>query len=195
LSQSPVTLREEDYSALDKASGGELAKLLRALNLNTQIATQATAGLSAASGLGDRFRLREGPYPTPSSPKCLLIQNRVGNTWTTVQAFDAAGRLLVQQAWQTPTLLNSWAAYGSEFASPGYYRDAAGIVRLRGAIKSGTGAAFTLPVGHRPASTIPIATVANGAFGYLTIDGAGNSTPNGSNVIFGLDGVSFRAEQ
>lgn len=54
------------------------------------------------------------------------------------------------QAWQAPTLLNSWVNFGGSFATVAYYRDAVGIVHLKGRMKTGTVGtiAFTLPAGY-----------------------------------------------
>ncbi|MNW48506.1 hypothetical protein D3C74_258740 [compost metagenome] len=59
-------------------------------------------------------------------------------------------------AWLTPTLLNGWVVWvGSQGTyTPGYYKDSAGVVHLRGWIKDGAKAQatviFRLPVGYRP---------------------------------------------
>lgn len=59
-----------------------------------------------------------------------------------------------QDYWRAPTLVNSWANYGSGFAVAGYKREN-GRVRFKGLIKSGTTSLpmFTLPVGYRPLET------------------------------------------
>ncbi|MEK5086840.1 phage tail protein [Paenibacillus sp. FSL M8-0228] len=59
-------------------------------------------------------------------------------------------------AWLTPTLLNGWVVWvGSQGTyTPGYYKDSAGVVHLRGWVKDGVKAQatviFRLPVGYRP---------------------------------------------
>ena len=110
--------------------------------------------------------------------------------------------LLYSPPWVDATLLNSWVAYGSGFASPGYYRDAAGIVHLKGFVRNGTvgAAVFVLPVGYRPAAILSFVVNAAGVPGYVNIDGTGSVAPfnnTGSNVVtyVSLDGISFRAEQ
>ena len=59
-----------------------------------------------------------------------------------------------QSQWTAPTFQNGWVDYDNGYAEPGYTRDAAGIVRLRGLIRSGSTVdgvlAFTLPAGMRP---------------------------------------------
>lgn len=106
------------------------------------------------------------------------------------------------QAWQAPTLLNSWANFGAPGANAGYYRDAAGVVRVQGLIKSGTAGttAFTLPAGYRPLSQKQFLTFGSGGIANVLVDSSGNVQPSnlsGSNVTtyVYLEGISFRAEQ
>jgi hypothetical protein len=105
------------------------------------------------------------------------------------------------EAWHAvSTFTNSWANFGSGKPSASYFRDAAGIVHLKGLVKSGTigSAAFTLPAGYRPLEDQLFAAVCGGGsdvFGSLLVTSAGVVTPNtGSNAYFSLN-VSFRAEQ
>ncbi len=103
---------------------------------------------------------------------------------------------LPDETFIAPTLLNSWVAFGGTGNPPGYFKDAHGVVHLRGLVKSGTvGAAiFTLPAGYRPANQELFACVSNDAFGRLDVTSAGNVTlAVGSNVFASLDGVIFRA--
>lgn len=87
---------------------------------------------------------------------------------------------IVQQAWQAPSLLNSWANYGIGHNPAGYFKDTLGIVHLRGLVKDGTvgQAIFTLPTGYRPSYTEDIIVLCyNGAdyvLGYLYITTAGS---------------------
>lgn len=102
-------------------------------------------------------------------------------------------------AWIAPTLLNGWLNFGSPNANAGYYKDAQGFVILRGLIKDGTmsSAAFNLPAGYRPASTIRFAAASQSLTQPATVvvDASGNVTPQtGNNVFFSLDTVRFRAE-
>lgn len=113
-----------------------------------------------------------------------------GNTWQVI------GKKEGVRAWIAPSLINSWANFGSGNANVGYMkRD--GIVHLKGLVASGTiGAAiFTLPVGYRPAESRNYGTVSNGLFGYCGVLANGNVTANaGSNTWFSIDGISFPAE-
>jgi len=106
--------------------------------------------------------------------------------------------LLVQQAWQAPTLLNGWVNFGVAQANAGYYRDAGGIVHVRGTIKSGTinVACFILPVGYRPTANSGWATISNGLFGAIVVTSIGEVLiVGGSNAYYYLDAIFFRAEQ
>lgn len=92
--------------------------------------------------------------------------------------------------------LNGWAPFGGIYNTPGYWKDALGVVHLRGLMAGGVvgSPAFVLPAGYRPTATELIGVASNGAFGVLGIDNAGNVTPSiGSNIWFGLDSVTFKA--
>lgn len=92
--------------------------------------------------------------------------------------------------------LNSWANYGAPYNSAGYFKDKEGVVHLRGLIAGGAvgSAAFTLPVGYRPANTEFGATQATGAFATYRVLNTGDVVPfSGTNTYFSLDGITFRA--
>lgn len=100
-----------------------------------------------------------------------------------------------QPAWVAATFANSWVNFGAPYNNAEYFKDSFGIVHLRGLIKSGTmqQAAFTLPVGFRPANTNFISTIANNAFASVLIASDGTVKPwDGSNVWFSLDNISFK---
>lgn len=102
----------------------------------------------------------------------------------------------LNEAFIAPTLLNSWVNFDATHSQVGYYKDAAGIVHLRGFVKSGTMTTpvFTLPAGYRPAYREVYPAVANDLFGACFVDPDGSVTPYaGSNVYFSLDGITFRA--
>jgi hypothetical protein len=95
----------------------------------------------------------------------------------------------VALSWTNATLQNSWVSFGSPYASAGYSKDGAGIVRLRGAIKSGTSGAvaFTLASGYRPPYQIYVPMIYNGGVNYCLIATSGEVTPTAPNnglVIF-----------
>lgn len=111
--------------------------------------------------------------------------------------FNCVDRAIAAQyPWTTVTVFtNGWLDYGGGTFSPvGYRKDNQGVVRLRGAIKSGTVAvpAFTLPQGHRPPALMYFPVVANNAFGMLAITAGGGVTLQaGATAYVALDGISF----
>jgi tetrahydromethanopterin S-methyltransferase subunit B len=96
-----------------------------------------------------------------------------------------------------PILLNSWVNNGGGYNDAGYYKDAFGVVHLRGLIKDGTvtASAFLLPSDCRPKTQEAFATMANDAFARVDVLADGNVTPKvGSNAFFSLDGITFKAQ-
>lgn len=104
------------------------------------------------------------------------------------------------QAWQTPTLLNGWVAYGSPYAPAAYYLGPEGKVHLRGLVKSGTPGStiFTLPAGYRPETKLLVATVGSAGSGdvvmtvIINTDGTVVSNHSSANTYVTLDNISFR---
>lgn len=103
------------------------------------------------------------------------------------------------KGWQSITPLNSWVA-APAYATPSYMLMPDGVVRLRGALMSGTKTdgtvLFTLAAGFRPASQIAGVAVGNnnGTFVGVLIQTNGNVLCEGigSNGPFvGLDNISF----
>jgi len=96
-------------------------------------------------------------------------------------------------------LSNSWVYYdggGSTYNTPAYCKDTNGFVHLKGLIKDGTmqTAAFTLPVGYRPAKNNIIATASNSAYGQFYIQSSGAVLPYiGNNAWVSLDSITFKA--
>ena len=95
-------------------------------------------------------------------------------------------------SWIAPTLTNSWVNYGTPYGPAGYCVDSLGIVRLRGIIKSGSGACFTLPAGFQPPYELQLIGSSSVSNVTLTITTSGVCTPNGAGTYFCLDGMSFR---
>ncbi len=100
-------------------------------------------------------------------------------------------------AWIAPTLLNSWVNYGGVYSPAGYFKDAAGIVHLRGLLKDGTIGdvpAFTLPVGYRPAYQQVFVAISNNAIGRCDVLQNGEVWFRAGNLAyFSIDGLIFRA--
>ena len=110
--------------------------------------------------------------------------------------------------WITPTLLNGWVRWGDRWAPPQYYKDDSGIVHLRGLIKGGVidggKQMFVLPQGYRPSHSSCYVTYSqggsvveiNGVVARIDVSGETGSVypTRGSNELFSLEGISFRAE-
>jgi hypothetical protein len=98
-----------------------------------------------------------------------------------------------------PAFQNSWVNFNAtadQFAA--FWKDSAGIIRLRGIIKTGAvpSVAFTLPAGFRPAGLRRFAVSSAAAFGQVDVDPTGTVSPViGSSTWVSLDGISFRTEK
>ncbi len=184
--------------------------------ISSQIPGNTDAGLrgvlegliAQAKNLGERWRITEGPFPNPNSAYCLLMQLNVQGSWVTKQAIDANGTLLIQQAWQTPTLLNSWANLLGGNVVAGYYRIASGLVVVKAALKNSVAAPatqmFILPAGYRPLETVQFvaqnytgsvsqhAVVSVSASGSVDAIVFSQTGGNAGNLVFYF---SFRAER
>lgn len=133
---------------------------------------------------------------TPAAPTPAAGDN---STKISTTAFVVTA--LTPTAWAAPVLLNSWENYGGGYSNAGYYRNAAGVVHLQGAIRNGLvgAASFTLPAGFRPAAAQAYVIPTGAAFAtygvvHVESDGTVRVTV-GSNTLVHLAGVSFRAEQ
>jgi len=131
------------------------------------------------------------------------LREEIGN----VRQYDRSTKWIEVGTTGAPAFQNSWINFSS--GSDGnhraaFMRDAAGIVHLRGLIKTGTigTAAFTLPIGFRPNVSpgfslgyIRFACVSNGLFGSCRLDANGLIVPEvGSSTWFDLAPVQFPAE-
>ena len=124
---------------------------------------------------------------------------------STAPSSPADGDLWVDTStptWTAPTFQNSWVNYGSEWNSAGYYKDANGVVHLRGLVKSGSiGAIFTLPAGYRPTATWLFICASNSSAtppGYARVDintsgsvSLNTYSANSNNGWVSLDGITF----
>jgi len=113
------------------------------------------------------------------------VQKNLGTLWKAENS-----------VWIEPTLLNSWVNYGGVYGPAAYFKDASGIVHLRGVLKDGTigdFAAFTLPVGYRPAYQEIFVAISNNAIGRCDVYQNGDVMFRaGNNAYFSIDGMSFR---
>ncbi len=102
------------------------------------------------------------------------------------------------------TLINGWQPYGEEYDQPAYWRDAFGVVHLKGSVAQptpGSDVLFVLPEGFRPArSTNWPATLNDAHFGTVEIETNGDVRSRTFNseqaeeaqAFTSLEGVSFR---
>lgn len=119
----------------------------------------------------------------------------------TVWVWSAGGGLMAPNDWTVPTLLNSWENFpGGVFAPAGYYKDALGLVHLRGYVgrgKSGS-IAFVLPTGYRPSCDLQIlipgddAYLANIGKGQIYADSGEVQLYFSSGIYFDLASITFR---
>jgi hypothetical protein len=94
-----------------------------------------------------------------------------------------------------PAFTGTWVNASGGTATAAFYKDAMGIVHLKGTIKDGAlnTSAFTLPEGYRPALGISFGTTANVAFGSLDVNANGTVVPRAGATSFFSINVSFRA--
>ena len=152
-------------------------------------ATGAERSLKQASGV--TLRQPSINLQTMANATAELQRDKIQDGFVSVgvQAFTAL----------SGTYTNGWSnsfATANGVEPGGYFKDPTGRVHLQGVISSGTvaSAAFTLPVGYRPASTRIFSVISNGAIGRFDISSAGVCTLQaGSNVYVSLEGISFKA--
>jgi hypothetical protein len=105
-----------------------------------------------------------------------------------------AGKIL-NEAWQTPTLLNAWTNLGGGFNTTEYYIDKESVVHLKGIVKNGTigTVIFSLPVGYRPTAQYVFTVISGTGFGRVDVASNGDViVGSGNNSGVSLDGISFR---
>lgn len=145
-------------------------------------------------------RLDELERIVPSSTLLKGLQDRLDELEAqlggALQPIVPQATVPVPPAFTAPTLLNSWVDFGAPFNPTGHYKDAFGVVHLRGTVKSGIigNPIFQLPAGSRPTNSEIFPTISNGAIGRVVITSGGDVTADiGSNVYVALDGMTFRA--
>jgi hypothetical protein len=109
-------------------------------------------------------------------------------------AATSSGRGLRFQKLQ---LINGWSGC-CQGGTPGYAEDSSRVVHLRGALHNGSGNAFVLPKGARPAHHMYIMIYTSlGQVGYLYFTPSGDVAPAGDYAggYTSLNGVSFVAGQ
>lgn len=94
-----------------------------------------------------------------------------------------------------PTLVNSWVNSGGSSVVAGYWKDAGGVVHLRGRVTGGALGTdiFTLPVGFRPWAKEEFPVVATGAFGAIAVLDSGQvQFIVGDPSTVWIPGITFR---
>jgi len=109
------------------------------------------------------------------------------------------GSTIAGEAWQSVSLQNGWWPLNtSVYNDAGYWKDALGIVHLRGMLYNGSLSMpiFTLPSGYRPmrVEVMCVQTYSGAGSVYVRNDGA-VLLASGSNSWVSLDGITFRAYQ
>lgn len=150
-----------------------------------------------------RYSVIGSYWPYPSDRVVLLP---AGTTYAIIGSVDQdastkiGGTLdvaaMVIDSYTAASLQNSWAVWGSGFATPGYIKLPDGTVRLRGLAAGGSKTSntiFTLPSGYRPTGTNRLFPVgASDGFGLVQIAPAGEvSLYVGTATWVSLDGISF----
>jgi hypothetical protein len=177
-----------------------------ALAVNTADITNPRIDIIYVSSVGVISYLAGTAAVTPTAPNIpsggmLLAEISVPVNSTAITTANIADRHknIWTEAWIIPTLTNGWVEVSASY-TPKYMKDQMGFVHIKGCIKNGTNgtAAFTLPVGYRPATrgyfAIINANTNNVATGVLYTDGQVMIACSDRTWI-GLDNIVFRAEQ
>ncbi|MBC7459517.1 hypothetical protein H7200_02270 [Candidatus Saccharibacteria bacterium] len=94
--------------------------------------------------------------------------------------------------WIPMNFQNTWINYGGQFTSAAYTKTAAGMIVLKGMVKSGSGNIAQLPAGYRPAAKVMFENSSVSAGGRIDIRSDGNiNMAVGGNGWTSLDGISF----
>lgn len=103
--------------------------------------------------------------------------------------------ILEQEPWQLAALENGWVdVSAATFGPAAFYKDSVGRVHLRGNVKNGSSAIFTLPPGYRPEFDQRHAADSTGAYGNIVVSSSGRVVKlTGSGPSWSLSGISFRA--
>lgn len=118
------------------------------------------------------------------------VQVRANNT---IGASSYGTKSFDIPVWSPLVLINGWTNYESTYAPASYTRTSAGVVLLRGLVKSGTiGDIAQLPADYRPDKYLMFENSSNQVAGRLDVRSNGViNMPTGSNAWASLDGVNF----
>jgi len=150
-----------------------------------------------------------GPRGETGSKGATGAQGQKGTT-------GPSGQLAPAEAWKAPSLgyhdcsvfppINGyWANYGNGFAPAGYYKDALGIVHLRGVVEGqGTDGCVPAVIFYLPQADWPAKNLIFAVSRHTTSDDVSrvDVVPDGSVIVradvghtyrYSLDGIAFRA--
>lgn len=173
----------------------------------TEVANGATAPALAANSLRLAKVVTSGSAITSvvtSGRDAVIGGNAIRSTGAvSASDIDLTSLPAAQQAWQTPTLLNSWTNHSASYASAQYMKDSLGFVHIKGLVKGGANGSiiFTLPAGYRPLESQYIGPQSTGGTGYadLVLESTGNLKPfniGSANVTTYMSlNATFKAEQ
>jgi hypothetical protein len=196
---SPIANIWNDYSAVVTATSTSgtfrihhvYADSATANGKEMQLTNPIVINLTATFGAGNE--------PTAAGMDALL--SAFPNSW-----FDGTQELLpiktlynakankAQEAWITPTLLNSWTQADATNMPVRYRKDEFGIVHLFGRLSGGTAGtvAFTLPVGYRPSKRVGFACyTSSGTHGKAYALATGEVYIYEFNSYIQIDSISF----
>jgi hypothetical protein len=134
----------------------------------------------------------------PAAPLASAISFSPTGTIAATNVQSAIAEVAAEYAsvpWITPTLINSWAAYGLGWSLPGY-RKIGDVVYIRGLYKNGAlgTTLFTLPAGYTPAQSVIFSIRASDANGQARILSGGSVEMQFGTIAGGwasFDGISF----
>lgn len=116
------------------------------------------------------------------------------NVQTALNELDTEKANKVQEGWNTPTLLNGWAAVNG---TPQYMKDSMGFVHFRGGVNgaaSTTTAPFTLPPGYRPNSSMVFSDIKASNFAQISASGIMAIDMGHAKGWMALSQISYLAE-
>lgn len=160
----------------------------------------AVAALAPSTGLvisGTNMTVRDASETQTGIVELATSAETITGTDTTRATTPAGVKAAAAPgAWTAPTLLNSWADFGSGYRTTAYRKTPTGDVELRGMVKSGTGVVFTLPTGHRPSAIELFGIAAAAGSAQVNIATSGDITvinyaAGGSNANVCLNGLKF----
>lgn len=152
--------------------------------VDTTIDNVSFIDLTAAFGAGKEPTLAEMDRMMARYPNSWFDGTKPVQTIETLYQDILLKANKVQEAWITPTLVNSWVAFDTRTAK--YKKADYGRVYLKGIVKNGTIGAtiFTLPTGYRPDEAL--------IFGAITVNVDGTVVcTSGVNTSVSLSGVNF----